>query len=307
MQGWQAKGRALRRLRACAVIAILASAACVDEAASGKADDVAAPPATQAAGHAAAPARVEIVPLEAARSADAAIFATYLTQETSRGGSLPFAIGGALGAGEGGDGTYLVAVIDIADEAGRPLHRLVSEATLEGSAVDERALRRFAAETAGKIAKWYAAFTPGPAPSLANAPATHDAIVTGSIAAPAPAAFTISIGPAPGDGAAALTRALDAELKERAKNAPWLTAQNFVIEGSIATASRSDGRTDVSIHWLVKSAEGTRLGEIHQKNALDAARIAGRWGEVAETAARAAADGVVAVLQPAPERIASNG
>lgn len=303
MQGWPAKGRAFRRLRACAVIAILASAACVDDAASGKADEAAAP----AAAHAVAPAKVEIVPLDAARSADAAVFSTYLTQETSRGGALPFIIGGALGTGEGGDSNYLVAVIDIADAAGKPLHRVVSETTIGSGEVDERALRRFAAETAGKIAQWYAAWSPGPAPGLASAPAANDAIVTGSIHAPAAPAFTISIGPAPGDGASALSRALDAELKARAKNAPWLTAQNFILEGSIATASRSDGRTDVSIHWLVKSAEGTRLGEIHQKNALDAARIAGHWGEVAETAARAAADGVIAVLQPAPERIASNG
>lgn len=289
MQGRPAKGRAIRRLRACAAIALFAGVACIGGTA------------------AATSAKIEIVPLDAARSADAAVFSTYLTQETSRGGALPFVMGGALGAGEGGDGTYLVAVIDIADEKGQPLHRLVSETTVDGGALDERALRRFAAETAAKIAQWYSAWSPGPAAGLASAPAANDALVTGSIDAPAAPAFTISIGPAPGDGASALTRALDTELKARAKNAPWLTAQSFIIEGSIATASRSDGRTDVSIHWLVKSADGARLGEIHQKNALDAARIAGHWGEVAETAARAAADGVIAVLQPTPERVASNG
>lgn len=303
IHGRQAGGRALSRLRACAAIAIFAGAACLDDAASVKAGETASPPAAPAA----ATVKVGIVPLDAARSADAAIFSTYLAQETSRGGALPLVIGGALGAGEEGGGTYLVAVIDIADMTGKPLHRLVSETTVSGGAVDERVLRRFAAETAGRIAQWYGAVSPGPAPGLASTSATNDAIVTGSTDAPAPPAFTISVGPAPGDGASALTRALDAELKARAENAPWLTAQNIVIEGSIATASRSDGRTDVSIHWLIKSADGQRLGEIHQKNALAAARIAGRWGEVAETAARAAADGVVAVLQPAPERLAANG
>ncbi|MDX5367426.1 MAG: hypothetical protein LPK88_13250 [Alphaproteobacteria bacterium] len=301
MQGLQAKRYTLRPLHVCAAIAALAGAACLGDAASAMAGEA------DAAVRAHAAERIEIAPLEAARSADAAVFSTYLTQETSRGGLLPFRIGGALGAGEGGTGTYLVAVIDIADEAGRPLHRLISETTLDGSAIDERALRRFAAETAGRIAQWYAAFSPGPAPGLAGTPAANETIVTGSIDAPKPRAFNISIGPAPGDGAAALTRALDAELQERSKNNPWLTARNFSIEGSVTTASRSDGRTDVSIHWLVKSADGRKLGEIHQKNALDAARIAGRWGEVAQTAARAAADGVAAVLQPAPERLAANG
>ena len=142
---------------------------------------------------------------------------------------------------------------------------------------------------------------------MAERRAANDSIVTAGIAVPDKLAFAISVGPAPGDGAGALTRALDAQLKERAESTPWLDAQNFSIEGRITTSSRNDGRTDVSIHWLVKSAEGARLGEIHQKNALDAARIASRWGDVAETAARAAADGVIAVLQPAPDRIAANG
>lgn len=299
----QAKGRALRRLRAFAAVAILASAACAEDAASGKPERTDTPQPAQQATQAA----IDIVPLEPARSADAAIFSTYLAQETARGGALPLAIGGALGAGDAGNGTYLVAVIDIADEAGRPLHRLVSEETLEAGDIDERALRRFAATTASRIAQWYAAWSPGPSPTMAERRAANDSIATASIAGPGKLAFAISVGPAPGDGASALTRALDAQLKERAASAPWLNAQRFSIEGRIVTSSRNDGRTDVSIHWLVKSAEGAKLGEIHQKNALDAARISGRWGDVAETAARAAADGVVAVLQPAPERIAANG
>jgi hypothetical protein len=295
-QGRQAKRFALRQLCTCA---ILAGAVCIGNAVPALAGEA------EGASPAHASARIEIAPLEAARSADASVFSTYLTQEASRGGHLPFRIGGALGAGEGAGGTYLVAVIDIADEAGRPLHRLISETTLDGRAIDDRALRRFATETAGRIAQWHAAFSPGP--SLASARAAGDTIVTGSIHAPEQQTFAISIGPAPGDGAVALTGALQAELKARAENNTWLRERDFSIEGSVTTASRSDGRTDVSIHWLVKSADGRKLGEVHQKNALDAARIAGRWGEVAETAARAAADGIAAVLQPEPERLAANG
>lgn len=299
----QAKDRALRRLRAIAAIAVLASAACAEEAASGKPERTGTPRPAQHATQ----ASIDIVPLEPARSADAAVFSAYLAQETARGGELPLAIGGALGAGDAGNGTYLVAVIDIADETGHPLHRLVSEETLATGDIDERALRRFAAATASRITQWYAAWSPAPSPTMAERRAANDSIVTAGIAGPDKLAFAISVGPAPGDGAGALTRALDAQLKERAESTPWLDAQSFSIEGRITTSSRNDGRTDVSIHWLVKSAEGARLGEIHQKNALDAARIASRWGDVAETAARAAADGVIAVLQPAPDRIAANG
>lgn len=306
MQDRQAPGGAMRRLRAGIALILLAGAACADDAVSGK-----APPENMASpqGEATANRLIEIVPLEAAHPGDAALFSAFLSEEAARS-PLPLSIGGALGAGEAEGNTYLVAVIELADREGKALHRLVREATLERGANREEELQRFAASTLGDIATWYAGWSPPAQPSLAlntHAPQTADSgLVTGSIVTPAPPRFGITFGPAPGDGARALTAALDAALKGRLKDAPWLTARDFSIEGSIVTASRGDGRTDVSINWLVKSADGRKLGEIHQKNALSPDLIAGKWGEVAETAARAAADGVIAVLEPAPARVASN-
>lgn len=296
--------RVARRLRAFTAIAILASAACVDDAASDRA--AAEQEITSGSDAVAMRLPVEIVPLEAVHPTEAALFAALLAEETARGGGLPLTLGGALGAGQAGEGTYVIAVIDIGDKDGKPLHRLLNEATLaeaRSDAMSEPELRRFAASTAERISQWYAVWSPPGALTLASAN-PDAALVTGSLATPR---FRISVGQAPGDGASALTRALESELAAQGPNVPWRGARDISIEGNIITSSRPDGRTDIAIHWVLTSADGATLGELHQKNALDAARISGAWGEVAESAAKAAAKGVIAILETGPARVASRG
>src|SRR5690606_40251941 len=60
------------------------------------------------------------------------LFARLLAEETAGAGKLPVTIGGALGAGKTEGGTYVIAVIDITDKDGKPLHRLLNETTLSG-------------------------------------------------------------------------------------------------------------------------------------------------------------------------------
>ena len=299
-------------MRVGAAIAILATAACVDDAASGKtaAENGAKRevPAAQAA------PTVEIAALDGTLPTEADVFAGLLREETARA-ALPrntsLGITGALAKGSKPDGTYLVAVIDIEDGKGERLHRVVSDTLLTESeplSVRSNGLRRFAAATAGMISEWYAASSMAPQQTLVEAlPQAGDEIVTGSIASaeglrPARGKFfEIEISPAPGDGTVALTRALDAQLTSQLETAPWLGSANFRIEGRVVAASRLDGRTDLWIDWTVTSAKGDKLGEIHQKNEIDAESIAGRWGDVAETAAEAAAKAVIAIVEPAPQ------
>lgn len=292
--------RAARRLRAFAAIAILASAACVDDAASDRAT---AEQESAAAATAINTRAIEIVPLEAVLPTEAALFARLLAEETARAGSLPLTIGGALGAGEAADGTYVIAVIDITDKDGKPLHRLLNDATLSHErpdAMSEAGLRHFAASTAERVSQWYAAWSPPVSYTLASAD-PHADLITASLAAPR---FHVSVGPAPGDGARALTHALESELAAQAEKVAWAKDGDFSLEGSISTASRSDGRTDIALHWVLKSPEGAMLGEIHQKKALKAHEIAGAWGDVAKNAAEAAAKGVIAILEPGTAQVA---
>lgn len=315
---WQKAGA--RKLRVGTAIAIFAMAACADDTASGNPARQDTPKSeTQQV----AALKVEVSALNGVPQAGASLFSEMLKEEALRislsagGENAPvFDVTGAIGAGEREDGTYVVAVIDIGNEKGERLQRVVNEAVLPErgnpgnvrDSVGAEDLRHFAAATAGRIASWYAGtFATGKTMAEGSA----DPIVTGSISGTAyvvePATrFDVSVAPAPGDGASALASELDTTLSHRIRTATWIPDGQYRVEGSVVTASRSDGLTEVSIRWLVKSEDGSLLGEVEQRNALDAARIAGRWEEVARTAAEAAAEGILSVLQGPSYPVASN-
>lgn len=311
-----------------AAVAIFAMTACADTAVSDR-----AAPGIEAQNRETAPLgtagdpTVAIAALTGVPPTEANLFSEMLKEEVARASiplsgsrALAFDMTGAMGAGRNDGGTYIVAVIDIEDTGGERLHRVVSETQLPengkaGSAwdaVDNDELRGFAALTAQKIASWYSTATAAPQTVAAIPGGGSRDITTGSLAEAEPEngnrlPFDISVGPAPGDGNVALAAALDGALARRIATATWIGMERYRIEGRVVTGSRSDGRTDVSIHWLVQSASGAILGEVHQENALDAESIAGRWGEVAEMAAEAAADGVLAVLgRPVASEAASS-
>lgn len=323
-RNWKKAGA--RRLRVGAAIAIFAMTACADDSASDQAARESETAGTAVAS--ASPFRqstVEIAALAGIPPTEANLFSEMLKEEAERasvplgGKNLSFDMTGAMGAGENEDGTYVVAVVDIEDGS-RRIHRIVNEMTLPDrgnagaawDAVGNDELRRFAAATAGKIASWYSDAVAKPGGTMAGAPASAgNGIVTGSIAdaAPRPTTrppFDISVGPAPGDGNISLARALNGALIRRIATATWLGDRRYRIEGNVVAASRNDGKTDVSIRWLVKSIDGRTLGEVLQQNALDAESIAARWDKVAETAAEAAADGVLAVLEGSGRPAAAN-
>lgn len=315
---WQKSGA--RKLRVGTAIAIFAMAACADDAATGKPAGRDLPKAEK---QQVAALTVEISALNGVPPTEASLFSEMLREEAlrmslpARSGDGPvFDVTGAIGAGEREDGTYVVAVVDIGNEKGERLQRVVNDAVLPergnpGSAWDSvgaEDLRRLAAATAGRIASWYAGTSPAEE-TIAEGNAAP--ILTGSISGTASAVepatrFDVSVTPAPGDGAASLASELDAILAHRIRTATWISAGRYLVEGSVVTTSRADGLTDVSIRWLVKSEDGSLLGEIEQRNALDAASIAGRWEEVARTAAEAAAEGILSVLQEPSYPVAAN-
>lgn len=314
---WKIAGA--RRLRIVASLAIFAITGCADETTSGKtAQESRDTGAQSSAMSVMSELTITISALAGVPPTDASLFSKLLKEETKLAPPPPASadaptlkLTGAIGAGESGTGTYIVTVIDIEDAKGTRIHRIVNDELLPrqgasgstGNALGEDALRRFAGTTAKKIANWYAA----------TKPHAEENIVTGSIATkkPAPAQpvpaqtakaaherlpFDISVGPAPGDGNLSLTRALNDALTRRVETATWVPATRYRVDASVVAASRNDGKTDVSIHWRLTSADGTPLGEIVQHNILDAASIAGHWGTLAKSAAEAAADGVLAVL-----------
>lgn len=316
---WKRTGA--HRLRIGVAIAIFAMAACADEAASDRNARPAEAAATTAA-QSSHGAGIAIAALSGAPMAEASIFAALLKEEVAKarlpvadGEASTYEISGAMDAGENAEGAYVVTVIDVRDATGARVHRVVNEETLPLRAgngdpwahIARADLRRIAGDAAARLAVWYASEIDAQSGAMTKA-GSGDRIVTGSIAASTTQApqdrlpFDIIVGAAPGDGNAALTRALDSALARRVPTATWLRNEGYKIEGSIFTASRNDGRTEVSIHWIVTSLSGETLGEVKQRNALDAASIAGNWGKLAENAAEAAAEGVMALLAPSQGR-----
>ncbi|MEX0839744.1 MAG: hypothetical protein WD034_09430 [Parvibaculum sp.] len=319
---WKRTGA--HRLRVGAAIAIFAMSACADEAASDR--NARSADAVEMTALPDGPPRIAIAALSGVPASEANIFAALLKEEAAKarlpvanGGMGAYEVSGAMGAGESAEGTYIVTVIDVRDVAGTRVHRLVNEETLPlrtqsrdpWAHVGRGDLRRIAGDAAAQLAVWYAGETE--AEGISAATENNDGIATGSIApgtaqAPRPQTrqtrlpFDIVVGAAPGDGNRALSRALDGALARRVPSATWLHNGGYKVEGSVVTASRKDGRTEVSIRWVVTSGSGEMLGEVTQRNALDAARIAGNWGALAENAAEAAADGVMALLAPPPAR-----
>tara|TARA_R110000824_G_scaffold207334_2_gene392738 strand:+ start:56098 stop:57105 length:1008 start_codon:yes stop_codon:yes gene_type:complete len=308
---WKRSGA--HRLRVGTAIAIFAMAACADDAASDRNARVSEPAGPAVAMPEVVPA-IAIAALSGVPAAEAEMFAALLREEAARArlplagdGSGRYELSGALGAGGNANGTYVVTVIDMHDAQGERVHRVVNEENLPRRAgsndpwadIDSNDLRRIAAGAAAQLAAWHRNEAGGGVQAAVD---TDSGIVTGSIAGnmaelqPDRRPFEIIVGAAPGDGNAALTQALDGALARRMPTATWLRNEGYRIEGSVVTASRRDGRTEVSIRWVVTSPEGKRLGEVKQRNAIEAARVAGSWGKLAETAAEAAADGVLALL-----------
>ncbi|MAB13750.1 hypothetical protein [Parvibaculum sp.] len=354
---------ATRRASMASALALMVFAACIDNAAPAGAASPTPPDAATAQTKSSDP--VEIRAVRDTPEAAAQIFSTLLTRQ-ARQDKLPleaddaaaggdYTLRGALGAGQGLEGVYLIAVIDLHGKGDVRLHRVVTEARATGPAavkpasqggdgagsaqsnvwqrVRQEDMERLASESMARLSHWYEANREAPATAAASmvamkAPAGNDAddaLVTGSIRPDLPdttpdgkggpgqrlasaSPFRIDVAPAPGDGDRALTAAMEKALSEKLKGRlADMTGGPYKVTGEVVTASRNDGQTDVSIRWVLTGPQGTKLGEVRQSRAVKAAAIAGRWGPLADQAARAAAEGILKLIAPTPDKIAAQG
>ena len=235
-------------------------------------------------------------------------------------------------------GTYVVTVLDIKNAQGARLHRIVSDAFLaqdHRTPLSEAELRRLAAKAGAMLADWrIRAAQAGPpasdipvpltadaAPDLA--PDTHvaagDLIVTGSLApslrfgrnsltALPRLRFDIEFamdgamggmqGPEPG---AKLGERLGDALSRRTPTASWANGA-YHVRGDIETTALGGGRSTVTIRWRVRAADGRLIGTVTQTRTADEALFNESWTALSISAAEAAADGVLALLDNAPRR-----
>jgi hypothetical protein len=118
------------------------------------------------------------------------------------------------------------------------------------------------------------------------------------VATKKPVAWVQSVRGAPGDGNAALMRALMGVLplkgilvEEAQAKAEWR------VEGTVKVAPGRDGQDVVTLTWRVLDAKGREAGAITQENAVPKGRLAKPWREVAGFAAEAAAEGIAQLIQ----------
>jgi hypothetical protein len=112
------------------------------------------------------------------------------------------------------------------------------------------------------------------------------------------------LGQPPGDGAAALPRALESVLKLRGVTAT--TDPAMMLPGAIrvvgtvtAGAIQPNGQRRVTISWVVQQSDGGEVGAVKLENDVPARLLEPRWGETALIVAEASLDGVADLIERA--------
>lgn len=317
--------KARRRLRVAAAIAILGLAGCIDHASpeSGTSPDAAA-----AEEKPTAPAPVHFPPsvhfnvridaLGEANAEQARLLSVLIRQNM---GATPardaHEIVGALDAapmtaGEATQGLYVVAVLDLKDAGGARLYRAIGDRRVDrpgGGPLTNTDIALLADKLSAKLAAWHGVLPMNFALDdtlRSTSMADEDDMATGSIrtggirheaSSASRLHFDIAMGPAPGDGAEALSQALASALSRRAPSGDW-DCGCYRLQGRVAVASAERGLTAVTIEWLVAAGDGHPLGRVVQTQKLSPESVSGRWGDLARQAAETAADGVLAVVLP---------
>ncbi len=79
------------------------------------------------------------------------------------------------------------------------------------------------------------------------------------------------------------------------------TATPWRWSGNVALEAPRNGHQKVSITWALLQPDGQQLGVVTQENAVPQGSLDGRWGEIANAVARAAAPGILALIEKAEQ------
>jgi hypothetical protein len=109
---------------------------------------------------------------------------------------------------------------------------------------------------------------------------------------------------APGDGRDALKLAMTAALTHAKltviPDGPS-ASKNLAVVGSVALDRPQNGQQHIAITWALMDAGGKQLGVVKQENAVPQGSLDGRWGDVANLVAAAAAPGILAIIEKAEQ------
>lgn len=111
---------------------------------------------------------------------------------------------------------------------------------------------------------------------------------------------------APGNGNNLLRRAMAFALERaEADVTDFPPPEGFVVQGDVAIERQDTGGDLVTVSWVVMDAKGRELGTIDQSNQVPPGYLDSNWGPVAAPIAKAAVDGVVALIRRHQEALAA--
>ena len=221
--------------------------------------------------------------------------------------------------------TKVSYIWDLTDPTGKRVHRVTGEEMAPAgtakdpwSAVTGAVTQIIADKTATQLATWIAAHRPAGAPPVAGSVSPPDSpqpvAAAAPAASPAPeqaaartttaslpssgdvAAIVPTVAGAPGDGNTALSSALQRELSRQGVTMANRPGASYRIEGKVVLAAGQGGKQTIQIDWLVRDPQGRSLGTVSQKNEIPEGSLDGTWGNTADAAAGAAAQGILKLL-----------
>ncbi|MEL6374177.1 MAG: hypothetical protein AAFR04_09435 [Pseudomonadota bacterium] len=245
------------------------------------------------------------------------------------GAKVDYTLRGYVVAAREGTGTKVSYIWDVTDPSGRRVNRITGEEVARGgsnanpwSAVSPAVLSTIATKTSKSFGSWL----PAQQAVASNPAATQQPSGAGirtprpvTPAAPAataqrrPAVQSVALRPgavithvpsvvgAPGDGSTSLTRAIRRELaKQGLRVSPAKATASYQVQGRVALGTPVKGKQSIKIDWEVRDPKGGSLGTVSQKNQIPAGSLNGSWGNVADAAAAAAAQGILKLLPRRP-------
>jgi hypothetical protein len=203
--------------------------------------------------------------------------------ESASRGSLNL-VGAARAAGSG-------VAVDwrLVDPAGRALGQGTGTAPVGLEALnrgDAAALRALAVAAAPEVAKLL----------------QDDAPIAPAEIASLRQVVVLPVSGAPGNGGDALKLAMTAALTQAKLTVlPAQDAKALSVVGSVALDRPQNGQQHVAITWALIEPGGKQLGVVKQENAVPQGSLDGRWADVANLVAAAAAPGILAIIEKAEQ------
>jgi hypothetical protein len=246
-----------------------------------------------------------------------------LTVVTANNATGEYVVRGYIVAAREKTKSKISYIWDVTDQSGKRVHRVTGEELVASagkdpwSAVTPAIVSKISGKTSKEIASWIAgggsvpvasniktqstdiaSNTPKSPSTYASAASNQIAQTTGSIAQPGPVTAIVPlVTGAPGDGGPTLTTAIQRELsKSGLRLATTSEAQAYKVVGKVAMGPNRDGKQPIQIDWNVIDPAGKKLGTVSQKNEVPSGSLDGSWGQTADAAAAAAAQGIIKLL-----------